>query len=61
MSWKLLWLVLGAAAAAVVISARRRAFQLDASGNGSVGGGDDLVRRAVGEARERLRANAPGP
>jgi hypothetical protein len=60
-SRKLLWLALGAAAAAVVISVRHRSFQLDASGNGGAGGDDPLLRRAVGAARERLRADAPGP
>jgi hypothetical protein len=57
MSRKLLLLGVGAAVAAYVLS-RRRARPADASGNGSPHVSSDAVRRAVGEARQRIEADA---
>ena len=60
MGRKLVLLALGAAAAAVVLSSRRRVRVGDPAGNGGPSGQRDILRRLVGEARERLRADARG-
>jgi hypothetical protein len=60
MSRRLLLIALGAAAAAAVIRARRKAPTVDASGNGGATGDRLRLRRAVGEVRQRLRADAAG-
>jgi hypothetical protein len=54
---KLVLLALGAATAAYVISAqRRRAVRVENPiGNGGSAGKSEMVKRLVGEARERLR------
>jgi hypothetical protein len=59
MGRKLLLIVLGATAAALVVSARRRARTVDATGNGGTAAGDPRLRRLVGEAR-RPRVDTAG-
>lgn len=54
---KLLLLAAGAAAVAYVVS-RRRARTESASPNGSPLGSSDDLKRAVGEARQRIEAEA---
>lgn len=60
MARKLVVVALGAAAAAVVLSARRRARAVEPSGNGRAPAGAPRLKRLVGEAAQRLRADAPG-
>jgi hypothetical protein len=57
---KLAILALGAVAVAYVISSRRRPLVVgDPGGNGGSASRSAQLKRLVGEARERLRTNAP--
>lgn len=61
MGRKLLLLLLGATAAGYLISSSRRRVRVgDPAGNGGPSAQSDTLRRLVGEARERLRADARG-
>jgi hypothetical protein len=55
MGRKLVLLALGAAAAAYVVSSRRRVRIGDPSGDGGSSERTEKVRRLVAEARQRLR------
>jgi hypothetical protein len=60
MGRKLAFLALGAVAVAYVLSSRRRVLHVgDPGGNGGSASRSEQLKRLVGEARERLRANTP--
>ncbi len=57
---RLLFLALGAAAAAAIVASRRRLPFASVTGDGSRGERREELRRRIEEARDRLRADVEG-